>query len=367
MLGLTMLARLDLIFLGVALCGFCMLQAVRRGGHERHAWAATSIYIVLGASVVCIPYLSYNMYHFGAFAPVSVHLKSSFPHISYTNTRLLQLGLRPTAIAAVALAYLVWMLIAMGRRGARATYHRVALTVLSLSIVLHFVHTLLFVRWAVFDWHFVPYAFFAVLMPSEPVAFLGRYLQPARYPKLVALATLILVMAMAPRIVRKTLLAPLDSSFRVRSYQAALWVRDNTLPTDVFAMKDAGHFGFFSERSTINLDGVVNNEKYQEALRDQQLDAYLKRHDVHYLVQHNMKRGDRTLLADVEWADDQPPESKYLEIALRYKSQLFGVYSDPITVRSGCEVYRSTPYPSPRSFLPLVIWRIAGCDLASSQ
>jgi hypothetical protein len=63
-------------------------------------------------------------------------------------------------------------------------------------------------------------------------------------------------------------------------------VKQNTNSNDVFAMKDAGHFGYFSERNTINLDGLVNNFEYQEILKEKHLNAYLKNNKVKYFVQH---------------------------------------------------------------------------------
>jgi hypothetical protein len=46
---------------------------------------------------------------------------------------------------------------------------------------------------------------------------------------------------------------------------AALWVRDHTAPNTVIASWDAGIIGYFSDRSVVNLDGVVNSFEWERA------------------------------------------------------------------------------------------------------
>jgi hypothetical protein len=47
-------------------------------------------------------------------------------------------------------------------------------------------------------------------------------------------------------------------------YDAALWIAENSSPDTVFASWNAGQLGFFSNRTFINLDGLINNVDYYE-------------------------------------------------------------------------------------------------------
>jgi len=106
----------------------------------------------------------------------------------------------------------------------------------------------------------------------------------------------------------------------------------NTDKDAIFAMKDAGVFGYFSRRSTISLDGVVNNLEYQEALRRRGLKRYLAGKNVEYLVQHAF------------WRRNDIVDGTYDVFHATYLSRLYGVESDTLSLRKEWEVYRSDPY-----------------------
>lgn len=119
------------------------------------------------------------------------------------------------------------------------------------------------------------------------------------------------------------------------AYDAAVWVRQNTEPDAVLAMKDAGIFGLFSQRSVINLDGLVNNMEYQEALRQKRLHQYLAERKVGYLAQHAF------------WTNAiinrQAVSGNYEYLEIPYRSQLYGDFSEPVRVYRVDEVFRK-PY-----------------------
>jgi hypothetical protein len=69
------------------------------------------------------------------------------------------------------------------------------------------------------------------------------------------------------------------------SRAVAVWARDH-LPADaVYAMTDAGVFAYFSGRTTVNLDGLINNFRYQEYLRAGRLQDYLADKSVDYVYE----------------------------------------------------------------------------------
>ena len=73
-------------------------------------------------------------------------------------------------------------------------------------------------------------------------------------------------------------------------YNAALWIAENSPPDTVFASWNAGQLGFFSNRTFINLDGLINNvDYYERVLRGPvPLADYLAENKVDYIVDYSI-------------------------------------------------------------------------------
>ena len=71
-------------------------------------------------------------------------------------------------------------------------------------------------------------------------------------------------------------------------YDAALWIAENYPPDAVFASWNAGQLGFFSDRTFINLDGVINSVDYYERVLSGSvsLAEYLSENKVDYIVDY---------------------------------------------------------------------------------
>ena len=80
------------------------------------------------------------------------------------------------------------------------------------------------------------------------------------------------------------------SKLYVTRYNAALWIAENYPPDAVFASWNAGQLGFFSDRTFINLDGVINNvDYYERVLRGSvPLADYLVENEVDYIVDYSI-------------------------------------------------------------------------------
>jgi hypothetical protein len=78
------------------------------------------------------------------------------------------------------------------------------------------------------------------------------------------------------------------SQLYVARYQAALWIADNAPPDTVFAAWNTGQLGYFSDRTFIKLDGVINSvDYYQRILRGATpLADYLAENNVDYIVDY---------------------------------------------------------------------------------
>ena len=73
-------------------------------------------------------------------------------------------------------------------------------------------------------------------------------------------------------------------------YKAALWIAENSPPDTVFASWNAGQLGFFSDRTFINLDGLINSvDYYERVLRGPvPLADYLIENKVDYIVDYSI-------------------------------------------------------------------------------
>jgi hypothetical protein len=111
-------------------------------------------------------------------------------------------------------------------------------------------------------------------------------------------------------------------------------------------MKDAGNFGYFSERRVVNLDGVVNNREYQAALRERNLKGYLAIKGVRYFVQHAF------------WDRPDIVSGAYDSYTVGFWSHLYECGSDSLVLRREDEAYRSRPYFDGSHETVFVIWRM---------
>jgi hypothetical protein len=73
-------------------------------------------------------------------------------------------------------------------------------------------------------------------------------------------------------------------------YNTALWIAENSPPDTVFAAWNAGQLGFFSDRTFINLDGLINDvDYYERVLRGSlPLADYLAENKVDYIVDYSI-------------------------------------------------------------------------------
>jgi hypothetical protein len=142
---------------------------------------------------------------------------------------------------------------------------------------------------------------------------------------------------------------PLDANWHVTSYRAAVWARENSGEGEVFSMANAGHFGYFSERSVVNLDGLVGTLHFQDVLLRHELNDFLAATGVDYLVEHTFSdRDDNETIVG----------GGYGSIRLPFISFKYDTWADEVEVREEDEVYRSSPYWERGRQTVLIIWRL---------
>ncbi len=341
LLGFVFLARLDHVFLAIVVFAAGGVQFLISPNQRRELFFRY-LYMTIGFLAVISPYLVYNHTHFGGIMPMSGKLKSSFPHVSISPKTLGKLGVVKSGIAFAALCYVIQyfrtrkIIIADGRR-----YLRGSLVFLGAAVMIHYAHTLLYMQWGVFGWHFIAYNFLLCGLIAVAVdAWYERISSMLRTKLLWAAVAFVLIGGTA-----WTVLTSFNHDYNAASYDAAVWARNNTKPETIFAQKDTGTFGYFSQRRTINLDGLVNNMDYQNALRDGRLRNYFESHHVDYLIYHAFSTYPKI-------------ENEYDDFQLAYWSWQYKVFSDTISFSRQDEVFRTDIYNDGATSRPylLCVW-----------
>ncbi|MBU0637677.1 MAG: hypothetical protein KKB50_02340 [Planctomycetes bacterium] len=99
-----------------------------------------------------------------------------------------------------------------------------------------------------------------------------------RWPVLVGVARLPVALVLL-------LIPPQFETVALNQYASALWLREHTGPDAPVAAWNAGHVAYFSERSVVNLDGLVNDVHFYELLKSSRADeAYLDELGVVWVV-----------------------------------------------------------------------------------
>jgi hypothetical protein len=279
MLGIITLCRLDAVFLFIAAM-FMNIAAtaanrlsLRRSIHRMSLLSA-------GFVITLMPYLIWNFARFNHLTPISSTVKSSFPairrHLTLTSDTLVGAGM--IAVVIVLVAFIVAASDYRNNRWRKAFSS--PLVMLTLASLFHFANVFFFMSWGVYWWHFAIYGLTITIALSQ-----GTFLLTISRPKLRSLVVAILVIPIiALAVVMK------ENELRIKGIQhkgwlqAAEWARMHTSPDALFAMPDAGLFGYFSDRRVICLDGKANGYTFLEYLNRGDVESYLRQAGTSYIA-----------------------------------------------------------------------------------
>lgn len=285
--GLCFLARTDTALLLVSLGVFVLLNLV-----PRQRWSL----ILLGAScalLVSMPWFLWNFIQFGnplsqssgIAVPTAIRMRHE---LSAPGTSVWHLSVKSFldpipwirgdyAGTPVFLGPILWCLGAIGlisghRNGVGLSLLWACVALIIGGFALIAVHSL--VRWYPRPWYFVVNA----QALSIGLAFFWNAL---RQPKM----RLVLVAGGAPLM----LILGIHQwragyyPWQNRQYNASMWLQAHTPSNSVIASMNSGIMGYYSGRTVINLDGVVNPRAFN-AIKNKELFSYIQDEGVDYFV-----------------------------------------------------------------------------------
>jgi len=326
LLGLLMLARLDSVFVGVTLAGYLAVEGMARGGSPLGRRALGTLRAGLATFwptvALVTPYLAWNYFAFGHLVPISGVLKTSHSELGWMPENLNPTYLSLLVLSAVAVA-------ALFRRGEDSRFGLQAL------------HALVFMRWAVFSWH---YALFIPIgaIGSAALAREAEQRLPRSATRLAVAALAALLVVTQAASVRR-----LPLGFTGAAREAGEWAARSLPEGAVLGMKDSGAFSYFAGHRVMNLDGVVNSFEFSETVCRGELGEFLRAHGVEYVAQHAV-----------------PPDVRagtYERFTQIYSCHFPGGRDSTLVFRRDHEVYRGSPYTNYQGRRDeLVIWRVGG-------
>jgi hypothetical protein len=343
LLGAVFLCRLDAVFV-VAAVGAAAVWPRSADGAVRLVPALRKArQVALPLAAIAGVYLAWNAATFGHLVPISGAVKSSFPRPSFALARLLHphvaFGWMQLAVAAG--ATLATRRLAPGL--AHATRRPSLWAALWCGSLAHLAYSLAFMNWAVHWWHFAAYLPVTTAALAGAVAAWARGREWSRRGRVLAVAVLATVWALG-----WAGEAALRGKRHLTWYEAARWARRSLPPDAVVALRDAGVFGYFAGRPTVNLDGVINGYAYQAALRDGRLAAYLRERGVTHVAD-----------ADVAYTGGA--------YAIRLPARLWRRPGAVVLASEGGEVYRSPAYADPlhqKTSVHFAMWPLSALRIA---
>ena len=282
-LGLAFLARLDNVFLCVAIgAGAVALPGIP--GTRLRAWGA--LMMVSSAGLVAIPYLALNWLQFAHLVPISGAVKSGFPDVSIRMANLGTLGAIVAAGALIAIGY--------ASRPGTPKLLRATLLPMGAGVLAHGLYIVLFTRPNIpWSWYYVPGVLLLSLLAVIGTERLHGLLGARWARRLTVVGTVLLALAGISRAwlrYRDPEAAGINR-FTVRRevpgerWQIVLakWMKDHLPPgSGVFVFDQPGALAYGSDLRILPADGLVNDFAYDSEIRVGGIADYLRRQRVDY-------------------------------------------------------------------------------------
>jgi len=267
-LGLVFWARLD----GGLLAGWLVLALLLSDGPG--AQKIKKIFSFgLGFVLLAAPYLFYNFAEFGHPVPVSGRIKAFY--MSHNPGYLL--GIVTLFLAALAMTFVFHL----RGRGNRSSFSKTlfSFTEFALSVVFYY---LLSPVYALNLWYYLPVVLVCLLAFGRLFAILLESRSRAATMALGVYAAAGVCAIAAGFFIY--LYPPANSVFKTQA-KVADWIKEHTPKDSLLAAWSSGAVAYFSERQTVNLDGLVNSPDYFFNYRIKgKRDEFMRKMRVNYIV-----------------------------------------------------------------------------------
>ncbi len=283
--GVSLLARLDNIFVVLALSAFSVFDGAR---DSRRLVVLRTLMLGLGGAVAVLPYLIVNFMDYGHLVPISGAIKSTFPVVTADLNNLGTMGKLSTPFGFVGV--IVGIFLDQDRR------RRVIWLGLGTGVLLHATYIICFTdHYTFWAWYYVSAVIVAALTTSYLFEWLGaRFKDRVSSRAASSLAFAVAALVLAGGSARAWLKAygleeigPFQVDLKINKYrwpdEFAGWMKSN-LPADsrIFAYDWPGAIAYHSDLSVLPMDGLMNDFQYNDDLVRLGIHDYLCDHDVHY-------------------------------------------------------------------------------------
>jgi hypothetical protein len=295
LLVLNVWTRLDSAGLSMAFLALLLITTHRQSA----MWMEVGVPAALVAAAGAATLFSFFYFAGGSFLPVSALVKGyrvdRFSLGAFYNWSLVLLPIRiPGANLLNVLGILSWIgsVVALARMQAAAEAQRwaplrLAALGLAAGVLVHSVITFGMFHYYYFWYLSASFAYWAIaitILAMEGAARHGwKYDRMAWGSALCAVSLACFWAATTP-----------PNNLATTRYEASRWIDANVRSDALLAAFNAGQLGYFSNRSVVNLDGLINNVSYFEAVLKREspepLGAYLDRLGVDYVVDYQLGR-----------------------------------------------------------------------------
>lgn len=290
LLGLTLLARLDLIFLVSIVYAYWILNIY--GGKSQLKLKAINISLIsAGTCITICPYLYWNYHYFRHIEPISGAIKSTFPHF--------QLPLHfPFFSYPVIIACVFNFAFFFYEKKCRFT---IIALIASVGALLHLIFSVLFGSLA--PWYLTT-GYLCVALCS--IWIFDKILRASKYPVkvMVYASTAIFTVILSLEVLRLvsnftyTRFVNRDVSFKrgyIEPKRALAEQLRKMLPQDarIYAYDAPGGMAFYSGMSIIPVDGLVNDYAYNRILLSKGISNYMADNQINYIIAPMLQAGQK--------------------------------------------------------------------------
>lgn len=286
---LIVLTRLDSIIFQLCLGGgFFILSLCQRGARSRTRNLLYIPSLLIVPSIVAFLIVGlYNYFQYGNFETISSYLKTGYPGSLITGwfeNSILGIKVRMLGVFFAGLFLSAWFIY---RQNLVDNQKRSVERLLAAAMFYPVFHPLILYFGAiggVASWYFT-LDIGLVILGAVYLAYNFENLAVGRARVWRAVRYLSVLMVLSFVVIY--LYPRFHNPHRLPQLTMAKWLKQNVAPAEaIYQVDGTGFTGYFSERSVINGDGLINGWDYQKALQSDELLVYLKAKGVRWMVCH---------------------------------------------------------------------------------